>query len=272
MRIGILHSYQLSGSGSCVYVRSLGALAKLPGHEVHVISSEPEPRSFPDVYLAYGHRGGVRRELFRHERRLGAFVSHTLELDYQPIAYPRAEVDRARSPLFTELSDRQMEEYIDCLVERVDGIVEQEKLDVLHAHHMGPKAVTAARIRKRRGIPYVVTVYGTFFEYVVRRDRRFLSWAQEGLVNADVVIALNEDVKQRILAVQPGIEERIVILPVGVDLVRFAPLLAGRERCEHGRQCSGRGGPNGPLANCMTPAEFFPRWSRASVIHFDKTP
>lgn len=230
MRIGILHSYQLSGSGSCVYVRSLAtALGKLPaGHEVHVISSEPEPQAFSEVRLAFAYRDGRQRELFRRHGTPGSFISHTLEQPFHPIAYPRAEMDSARSPLFTQLTDVQMAQYLDGLFEQISEIVVREKITVLHAHHMGPKAVVAARIRRRLGIPYVVTVHGTFFEYVVRRDRRFLPWAQEGLANADRVIALNEDVRQRILSVQPGLEDRIVILPVGVDLERFAPLLASR--------------------------------------------
>lgn len=232
MRIGILHSYQLSGSGSCVYVRSLGAaLGRLSqAHEVHVISAEPEPKTFPEVWRAYEYRDGERRQLFRLPRKRGAFTSHVIEQPWRPIAYPRAEMDPARTPLFTDLTDAQMEEYLSGLVERVDRIVALEGIEVLHANHTGPNAVTAARIRERRGIPYIVTVHGTFFEYVVRKDRRFLPWAREGLANADVVIALNEDVTERILSVQPGIEDRIVILPVGVDLELFAPLLPGRAR------------------------------------------
>lgn len=238
MRIGILHSYQLSGSGSCVYVRSLGLALAKRSHEVHVISLEPEPSRFPEVWLAYEHRDGARRELFRRTREDGGFVSHTLAAEWQPIAYPRAEVDPARSPLFTSLTDPQMKDYLDGLLERIDEIVFAEGLEVLHANHMGPKAVVAARIRRRRGIPYVVTVHGTFFEYVVSRDRRFVAWAEEGLVNADAVIALNEDVKRRILAVTPGIEDRIAIVPVGVDLERFAPLPPGRERQRAAHVCA----------------------------------
>ena len=48
MRIGILHGYELTGSGSNEYTRYLSRALARAGHEVHLLCREPDPERFQE--------------------------------------------------------------------------------------------------------------------------------------------------------------------------------------------------------------------------------
>ncbi len=256
MKIGILHQYSLLSSGSGVYVAHLAEGLMNSGHTVHVFC-----RNIPNAGLDFvgavvrhtptgttwlGQRpirtetfplkGGLRglkrpartktsplkRGLMRIRRPTPACTVHLLQGAVCPVAYPRTEAPQ--SPLFIGLSDAQIETCVNWQVAQVISVVQEAGLEVLHANHVILMPAVAARVKATTGIPYVVTVHGSAIEYVVNRDQRYLSYAQEGLSQADRVIVLNQDVRERTLAVCP--DAHVVEVPVGVDTAIFTPALA----------------------------------------------
>jgi len=226
MKIGILHQYSLLSSGSGIYAARLAEGLVANGHTVHIFCRNlPDTRlDFVDVVILHTPartetsplEGGLRGV----ESPTSACTVHLLQGPVRPVAYPRTETPQ--SPLFIELSDTQIEAFVNWQAAQVATVVRDMGLELLHANHVVLMPAVAARVKTVTGIPYVVTVHGSTIEYVVNRDPRYLPYAQEGLSQADRVIVLNRDVRKRTLAICPA--ARVVEVPVGVDTAIFSPM------------------------------------------------
>ncbi len=217
MRIGILYQYSLLGSGSGIYVTRLAQGLCALGHNVGILCWEPEPERHSFVEAAYRGRGSRVQTLFQRRPSPRCWL-HLLE-GQAPVAYPRAEAPER--PLFTQLSDEEIEAYVADLADQVTDVVLRHRLEILHANHVILMPYVAWLVKEQTGIPYVVTVHGSTIEYVVVPDPRYRPYAERGLRKADRVIVLNEDVRERTLALCP--QARIVEVPVGVDTRLFRP-------------------------------------------------
>lgn len=229
MKIGILHQYSLLSSGSGVYVARLAQGLAANGHTIHVFCRGlPDTRpDFVEAVVRHTQAGvtnlwrGLGRPARAGQGQAPACTVHLLQGPVRPVAYPRTEAPR--SPLFIELSDAQIEVFINWQAAQVAAVVRDVGLELLHANHVVLMPAVAASVQADIDIPYVVTVHGSTIEYVVNRDPRYLSYAQEGLSQANRVIVLNRDVRERTLALCPA--ARVVEVPVGVDTTIFSPAL-----------------------------------------------
>ena len=221
MKIGILHQYSLFGSGSGVYARNLAHRLARRGHRVCLISRDFHPDRYDFIEEAYFHQGDGVRSLFRRSPSPRC-VAHTLLDEVVPLAYPRPE--RPNGKLFTELSDEEIERYVDYQARKVREIALRHGLELLHVNHALLMPYVARLVKTQLGLPYVVTVHGSTIEYVLRRDGRYRPYAAQGLGGAERIIVLNRDVRERVLAFCPEVEARLVELPVGVDVGLFRPV------------------------------------------------
>ncbi|RLC81604.1 MAG: hypothetical protein DRI61_03695, partial [Chloroflexi bacterium] len=226
MKIGILHQYSLFGSGSGVYARNIARRLVQRGHRVCIISRDQHPERYEFVEEAYSHCGEGVELLFRRSSSPRCTV-HTFLDEIAPVAYPRPE--RPGGKLFTELSTEEIERYINYQARKVREITLQHKLEILHANHALLMPYVAHLVKTQLGIPYVVTVHGSTIEYVLKKDERYKPYAVQGLGGACKVIVLNRDVRERVLAFCPGVEDKLVELPVGVDTELFRPVFPLRE-------------------------------------------
>jgi len=227
MRIGILHQYSLFGSGSGVYARNLAHRLARRGHRVCLISRDFHPECYDFIEEAYFHRGEGVRFLFRRSSSPRC-VAHTLLGDVVPLAYPRSE--RPNGKLFTELSDGEIEGYINYQARKVREIALRHGLEVLHANHALLLPYVACLVKAQLGLPYVVTVHGSTIEYVLKKDERYRPYAVQGLGEAEKIVVLNRDVRERVLAFCPEAEAKLVGLPVGVDVGLFRPVAPSARR------------------------------------------
>lgn len=205
LRIGLLHQYQLGTSGSGIYLTAVADQLVRLGHEVTVFSHDDQAAArLPPGCATVSLRGAGT-----------------------PVAYPRAE--EPGSPLFRDLSDAELSRYLKHAVALVTETVRARGLDVLHVNSEVPMSFVAAEVGRRCGVPYVVVGHGSTLEYVVRSDARYEPLCRTGLGGAASVVALNRDVRARMLAVAPEIEPRLVQVPPGVacDVFRPAPRPAG---------------------------------------------
>jgi glycosyltransferase involved in cell wall biosynthesis len=138
------------------------------------------------------------------------------------VAYPRAE--EPGSPLFRDLPDPDLATYLTYHVDRVTRIVERERLDVLHANSEVPMSYVAAMVSRRTGVPYVTVAHGSTLEYMYRFDPRYRQLCHIGLLGASGVVALNADVRDRVLTVAPEVAGRLRVVPPGVDCTVFRAL------------------------------------------------
>ena len=226
MKIGILHQYSLLSSGSGVYAARLAEGLVADGHTVHVFCRDLPDTGLDFVRTVVRHTADETANLQTFPLKRGgnpspACTVHLLQGAVCPIAYPCT--DAPHSPLFTELSDDQIESFINWQIAQVTAVVQEARLEILHANHVVLMPAVAARVRAATGIPYVMTVHGSTIEYVINRDPRYLSYAQEGLSQAERVIVLNRDVRERTLTICPS--ARVIEVSVGVDTDLFRPAL-----------------------------------------------
>ena len=227
MKIGMLHSYTLTGSGSSVYVGELANHLVSRGNEVHIVSRETRPQEYDLFRAAYAFRDdGVKKLFFRDD--MPPCYSHSLLADIQPVAYQR--LDTPGGKLFTQLSDQEIRDYITFYSFALNRICHRYQLDVLHANHTLLMPYVASIIKSQQGIPYVVTVHGSTLEYVLRQDERYRTYVVEGLCNADRIIGFNSDVISRILEISPDLQSKIIEIPNGVDTRNFLPVAIDRQK------------------------------------------
>lgn len=227
MRIGLAHQYGLAGSGSCIYARCLASALSSRGHDVHVISHEADPGVFGFFTAAWRYTpDGCRHPVLLPDnppRTGGACVSHGLEMPFYPVAYPRADIE-GRCPRFVSLSDEEIDEHVERLRDMLERVVRLERLEALVINHEVLMPLAARRLQASVNVPYVVVIHGSTLEYVLRCDPRYPPLAAAGLELALAVVALNEDVRQRILEFVPAAASLLVELPVGVNASTFRPV------------------------------------------------
>jgi glycosyltransferase involved in cell wall biosynthesis len=106
----------------------------------------------------------------------------------------------------------------------VTRIVEDERIDVVHANHAVMMPVVAERVRERLGTPYTVMPHGSDIEYAVKKDERFLRYASSALERAGKVFVHGDEMRERVLTIfgdVPHLAEKLVELRLGVDTADF---------------------------------------------------
>jgi glycosyltransferase involved in cell wall biosynthesis len=90
------------------------------------------------------------------------------------------------------------------------------KPDLVHAFHGHSGGRVAHGVRKRHGIPYVITMTGTDI-YEALHDRR-RDETRAALNHASRLAVFDQSVKDRLLQHLPGIGEKTAVVPQGVEL------------------------------------------------------
>jgi glycosyltransferase involved in cell wall biosynthesis len=195
-----------AGRGTPIRVLRLAEALAQRGHEVHVVTYHLGD-GLPDASVAV-HRIGRVPTYRRYEP--GPTWQKLLVLD----------------PL---------------LAARTARLLRSCPIDVIHAHHVEGFLV-ALMARGRRRLPIVYDVH-TILEselprYPLGVARRVLAWAGRSLDRrlphyASWVLAAHEDIRRRLIAIDPALESRIAVGTNGVELEPFA---AASERTLEQRQ------------------------------------
>lgn len=242
MRILIFHGYLLRGTGSNVYNASLAPALAALGHDVHLFCQDRGARELPWVD-AYGYWTSGRLEV--RETGAGAPPTATGGAGDQPPSvgegrgrvtayvpeiggllpvYVRDEYPDFEVKEFRELSDRELDRYLEANVAAVGEVAERcGGFDAALANHlvMGPV------ILARAGIEFAAKVHGSALEYTVKRGPgRFLPYAREGLDAANAVLVGSRHTAESLGAAldDAALPAKTRLGPPGVDTELFAPI------------------------------------------------
>src|SRR5215210_6656482 len=203
MKVLIFHGYLLRGTGSNIYNASLCRALARAGHEVHLFCQDRDAGELGcQIYVPDIH--GL----------LPLYVADSYE-GFRAVPFP-------------ELTDAELERYLDANVAAVKEVAERVRPDLALANHlvMGP-AILARALEGE--VPYAVKVHGSALEYTVRPHKeRFLPYALEGLRGASGVLVGSRHTAESLWEVvgEPGLPERTRLGPPGVDVEAFRPLPA----------------------------------------------
>jgi glycosyltransferase involved in cell wall biosynthesis len=223
VRALIFHGYLLRGTGSNIYNASLArALVKL-GHEVHLLCQDRAAAELEFVdAVGRWEEGSLAVETQREPVRCTAYLPDIGGL--LPV-YVADEYEGFEARPFAELSDEEIDRYIDANVAAVREVADRVDPEVALANHlvMGPVIV-----RRAIGghVPYAVKVHGSALEYTVRPEpERFLPYARDGLSEAGAVLVGSRHTAESLWEVMGDQElpDRTRLGPPGVDADTFVP-------------------------------------------------
>ena len=185
MRILIFHGYLLRGTGSNIYNASLTAALRDMGHEVHILCQDRHAAELPFVDAVGRWEGGELRVEGDSGARATAYLPDIGRI--LPV-YVADQYEGFDAKPFLDLTDAELEHYIEANAAAAREVVERVRPEVALANHalMGP--VILARALSET-VSYAVKIHGSALEYTLRRDPgRFLAYAQEGVAKAKGVL------------------------------------------------------------------------------------
>jgi glycosyltransferase involved in cell wall biosynthesis len=224
MDLLVFHGYLLRGTGSNVYTASVVDALRRQGHRVHLLCQERRPLDLPWVdAVGTWEDGSLRVEARRAPVRVTVYRPPIGEILPVYVA-DRYEGFDARP--FPDLTDAQLEAYLDRNVAAVREVVEQARPDAALAGHLVMGPVVLARALAGAGVPYAVKVHGSALEYTVKpHPERFLPYAREGLAKARTVLVGSRHTAESLWAAlgDPELPARTRLGPPGVDVDAFEP-------------------------------------------------
>jgi glycosyltransferase involved in cell wall biosynthesis len=228
--ICILHGYLLEGSGSNLWTRAIVESLCRQGETVHLMAQENHPDRYPFIAEArrYLPDGEVRRWERSEVHYPGRCVLHQPELgDMLPVyVWDRYEEFRRVVPM-VDLSDAEIEEYLERNTDVLLRVVRENGITALHANHSVMMSEVARRVSRETGVPFAVMPHGSALEYAVKRDRRFHRMAAEAFAEASVLFVHGEEMRSRVRDALPeveGMEAKFSDLHLGVDTSQFEPI------------------------------------------------
>lgn len=193
MRILLWHGYLLGGTGSNVYTRMLAREWSRLGHDVTVLSQEPDPASFdlggaatirPDV-------GGLL-PVFVLDRYEGYDVRRVQDCS-------RAELDR----------------WVEANAAAVRALL---PADVVFTNHV----VLGGPVGAASGVPFAVKAHGSELEYSMRGNADLSAWGAEALTDARATFVGSAHIRNVLIEVC-GVTESVIEVPPGVDIDMWTP-------------------------------------------------
>ena len=221
MRVLIFHGYLLAGTGSNVYNSALAEVLVRAGHEVHLLSQERDPLALEWVDAA-GDWDGGRLELTTRREPVRATVYRPDIGGLLPV-YVADRYDGVEARAFPELSEAEVQRYVEANVAAVRDVATRARPDVALANHlvMGP----AILARALDDVPYAVKIHGSALEYTVKPHPRFHEYAREGLARARGILVGSRHTAESLWAEMDDatVDDRTRLGPPGVDVERFGP-------------------------------------------------
>jgi glycosyltransferase involved in cell wall biosynthesis len=222
MRVLIWHGWLLEGTGSNVYTAKTAEVLRKAGHQVLLLCQQrhPERFGFVDAFGTVGSEvssltetgappAAGRLTLLRPE--IGALLPVFVYDEYEGFDVKR----------FVDLSDRELQDYLDRNVTALRAAGRWFRPDAAIAGHVVPGGAVAARALGPGG--YVVKVHGSDIEYAIKLQPRYEELAREGLAGARMVTGATTDVLERAVAFEPEAAGRVRVVPPGVEVDLFRP-------------------------------------------------
>jgi glycosyltransferase involved in cell wall biosynthesis len=224
MRLLIFHGYLLHGTGSNVYNAELGAALSRAGHEVDLLCQDRDPFDLVWVDAVGDWDGGALRV---SERRSPARATvYRPDIGGLLPVYVADRYEGVEARPYPDLSEAEVERYIERNVAAVRDVVRRTRPDVALANHLVMGPVILARALAGLDVPYAVKIHGSALEYTVKpHPERFLAYAREGLAGARGVLVGSRHTAESLWAAldDPDLPGRTFLGPPGVDVVRFSP-------------------------------------------------
>jgi glycosyltransferase involved in cell wall biosynthesis len=191
--------FPLQGSGSGIYTLNVAKELITAGHDVLAIVPDHEPvtgYSFPVKTILFSNGDKQDTQL---DFNFPCFTTH-----------PRSKTT------FYELTDAQMDAYINAWHEAIAEAIDDFQPQIIHAHHVWVTPYVA----HQTGLPYVISCHGTDL-MGFRQGPRYREMALMGAQNAHAIITISRQVKEEAMATYAVSQDKTPLIWNGFDHDRF---------------------------------------------------
>jgi len=194
--------FPLQGSGSGIYAMNVAQELVKAGHAVPVV--------VPEHQVVEGRPFQVKTIVFSNGE------NENPQLDFN---FPCFTTHPRSSTTFYELSDAQIQAYVQAWQQTINEAVTEFHPDVIHAHHVW----VAAYVAHRTGLPYVISCHGTDL-MGFERGPRYRTMALTAAHNAYGIIAISRQVKAGAMKAFDLPDEKVHLIWNGFDAQCFRVL------------------------------------------------
>lgn len=201
MRILLINHFPLEGSGSGVYTLNTAKSLVKKGHEVSII--------MPEVTTKYKRYDNIKLNpvyFFDKEKIEGQL----------PFNFPCFTTHPKSTNNFFDMTDSDINLYIDTFDKRIKKEIDEFKPDVIHVQHIWILAYVATKYN----IPVVITAHGTDI-IGHERSNRFHKYTNEAAKKCEKIICISDDNKELVLNNFPFVNDKVMQIKNGYDETIF---------------------------------------------------
>jgi glycosyltransferase involved in cell wall biosynthesis len=210
------------------------------GHEVHLLCQEDGAADLDWVdEVGAWEDGGWQVRRTGVEAVAGSATVYRPDIGGLLPVFVRDRYAGFEVKTFGELSEGELERYIDLNVAAVRAVVERAgDPDAALANHL----VMSPVILARAGLRYAVKVHGSDLSYTILPDlERFGAYAREAVAGAEGILVGSRHIADRLREAvnDPETNAKVRLGPPGVDVELFAPAATRSEGTERLRALAG---------------------------------
>ena len=199
MKILMPNHFPLQGSGSGIYTLNVALELVRAGHEVLVITPDHQPveeSPFPVKTIIFNNGNNENAEL---DFNFPCFTTH-----------PHSKTT------FYELTDAQIQAYLDAWRQYISEAISTFKPDIIHAHHVW----ITPYIASETGLPYVISCHGTdLMGY--KKGARYREYAMSAAQNSHAVIAISYQVQSEAMSTYQIPKDKVPLIGNGFGTDHF---------------------------------------------------
>jgi len=174
-----------------------------------------KPNNIEPIVLCPHSPGALKREVMDGVKvyRFPYFYPYSL----QRVAVEGGMFQNIRKSLLAKL---QLPLFLAMELIYAIWIARREEVDVLHTHWIVPQGLTGAVCGRLLHLPHILSVHGT--DVNIAAKNRIFGWVTKFVTrNCDRILTNSTYTRKIILSIDPSVEERVEVIPMGVDVKRF---------------------------------------------------
>lgn len=199
MKILMINTFLLEGSGSGVYTCNIAKSLTAKGHEVCII--------MPEITENYKKYDGIKLHPVFFTGDSGEMIGGQL-----PFNFPCFTTHPKSTFSFSEMTCEEVTLYKSAFNTAISEEITDFKPDVIHAQHVW----ILSALSLNRGIPVVITSHGTDIIGYEQSDR-FHEYSEASVKGCAHIISISEDNRDSVLRSFPDAAPKITVMKNGYD-------------------------------------------------------
>ncbi len=196
MKILLLNHFPLTGSGSGVYTQNIANSLIKKGHKVSIIFPENQKiKENPKIKM--------HPVYFYNKEKLE---------NQLPFNFPCFTTHPRSNKTFYELTQEELEKYINAFKKAIEEEIKTFKPDIIHAGHIW----ILPSIAKDYNIPLIITAHGTdLIGY--QKSQRFRKYADKVIKKATKIITVSKENKKLVNTIFKDAKNKTILIPNGYN-------------------------------------------------------